>query len=256
MPAGPLPRREPCRRHPASRCSHRSPPRAGPHRSGCHVPLGQGMRRLARCDGETATTTRPQTALGDAFLRSAPIPRYAGRQAAGRCGPVRGVHRDSSEAPRRAAQSPRFGMPLVILSSPSPEPGQGTGVLGPGCGRGGLRFSCPGRHAQRRRTTGGPAVPSCELPAHGKELRARCGRDPGRTALPSPGAARHDHIAVDGSWRRGVPAKLGRRGGCGWSRAGVAGDRCAARAQAGAMTGSRVPDGGRAVQPGLAGIRG
>ena len=37
-------------------------------------------------------------------------------------------------------------------------------------------------------------------------------------------------IAVDGSWRRGVPAKLGRRGGCGWSRAGVAGDRCAARA--------------------------
>ena len=63
-------------------------------------------------------------------------------------------------------------------------------------------------------------------------------------------------IAVDGSWRRGVPAKLGRRGGCGWSRAGVAGDRCAARAPAGAVTGSRVPDGGRAVQPGLAGIRG
>ena len=38
-------------------------------------------------------------------------------------------------------------------------------------------------------------------------------------------------IAVDGSWRRGVPAKLGRRGGCGWSRAGVGGDRCAARAR-------------------------
>ena len=35
---------------------------------------------------------------------------------------------------------------------------------------------------------------------------------------------------VPGGWRRGVPAKLGRRGGCGWSRAGVAGDRCAARA--------------------------
>ena len=58
---------------------------------------------------------------------------------------------------------------------------------------------------------------------------------------------------VAGSWRRGVPAKLGRRGRCGWSRAGVAGDRCAARAPAGAVTGSRVPDGGRAVQPGLAG---
>ena len=35
---------------------------------------------------------------------------------------------------------------------------------------------------------------------------------------------------VPGGWRRGVPAKLGRRSGCGWSRAGVAGDRCAARA--------------------------
>jgi hypothetical protein len=32
---------------------------------------------------------------------------------------------------------------------------------------------------------------------------------------------------VNGSWRHGVPAKLGSREGCGWSRAGVAGDRCA-----------------------------
>ena len=31
---------------------------------------------------------------------------------------------------------------------------------------------------------------------------------------------------VTGSWRRGVPAKLGRRRSCGWSRAGVCGDRC------------------------------
>jgi hypothetical protein len=45
-------------------------------------------------------------------------------------------------------------------------------------------------------------------------------------------------------WGRGVPAKLGRRGRCGWSRAGVSGDRCAARAPAGAVTGSRVPDDG------------
>jgi len=50
----------------------------------------------------------------------------------------------------------------------------------------------------------------------------------------------------DSSWvlGRGVPAKLGRRGWCRWSRAGVAGDRCAARAPAGAVTGSRVPDDG------------
>ena len=37
-------------------------------------------------------------------------------------------------------------------------------------------------------------------------------------------------VQVRGSWRRGVPPKLGPRGCCGWSRAGVAGDRCAARA--------------------------
>ena len=59
-------------------------------------------------------------------------------------------------------------------------------------------------------------------------------------------------IRVAGSWRRGVPAKLGRRGRCGWSRAGAAGDRCAARAPAGAVTGSRVADDGRVVQPGAA----
>ena len=58
---------------------------------------------------------------------------------------------------------------------------------------------------------------------------------------PAPAAVRHRLAArtacpttpfkkVPGGWRRGVPAKLGRRGGCGWSRAGVAGDRCAARA--------------------------
>jgi integrase/recombinase XerD len=35
---------------------------------------------------------------------------------------------------------------------------------------------------------------------------------------------------VPGTWRRGVPAKLGRVGCCGWSRAGAGGDRCAARA--------------------------
>jgi len=35
---------------------------------------------------------------------------------------------------------------------------------------------------------------------------------------------------VPGFWRRGVPAKLWAVGCCGWSRAGVAGDRCAARA--------------------------
>ncbi len=56
---------------------------------------------------------------------------------------------------------------------------------------------------------------------------------------------------VTGSWRRGVPAKLGPDDGCGWSRAGVAGDRCAARAPAGAVTGSRVADAGRVVQPGV-----
>jgi hypothetical protein len=38
--------------------------------------------------------------------------------------------------------------------------------------------------------------------------------------------------------------------GCGWSRAGVAGDRCAARAPAGAVTGSRVADAGRVVHAG------
>jgi hypothetical protein len=43
-------------------------------------------------------------------------------------------------------------------------------------------------------------------------------------------AGRARHKKVPGGRRRGVPAKLGRRGGCGWSRAGVAGDRCAARA--------------------------
>ncbi|MGH3224076.1 MAG: hypothetical protein ACRDPY_36250, partial [Streptosporangiaceae bacterium] len=49
-------------------------------------------------------------------------------------------------------------------------------------------------------------------------------------------SARHggDTKTVTGSWRRGVPAKLGPDDGCGWSRAGVAGDRCAARAPAGA----------------------
>ena len=49
---------------------------------------------------------------------------------------------------------------------------------------------------------------------------------------------------VNGSVWRGVPAKLGWRGGCEWSRAGVAGVRCAARAPAGAVTGSRVADAG------------
>jgi ribosomal protein S18 acetylase RimI-like enzyme len=41
--------------------------------------------------------------------------------------------------------------------------------------------------------------------------------------------------------------ETGGRGSCGWSRADVAGDRCAARAPAGAVTGSRVADAGRAV---------
>jgi hypothetical protein len=60
---------------------------------------------------------------------------------------------------------------------------------------------------------------------------------------------------VNGSWRRGVPAKLGPLEGWGWSRAGVAGDRCAARAPAGAVTGSRVAGARRDVQPGLCGLR-
>ena len=41
---------------------------------------------------------------------------------------------------------------------------------------------------------------------------------------------------VTGFWRRGVPAKLWRRGWCGWSRAGAGGDRCCPCA-AGAVTG-------------------
>ena len=55
----------------------------------------------------------------------------------------------------------------------------------------------------------------------------------GRIPLDKQSGKRHGqgrHKKVPGGWRRGVPAKLGRRGGCGWSRAGVAGDRCAARA--------------------------
>jgi hypothetical protein len=44
--------------------------------------------------------------------------------------------------------------------------------------------------------------------------------------------------------------ETGAGGSCGWSRAGVAGDRCAARAPAGAVTGSRVADARRVVQPG------
>ena len=71
------------------------------------------------------------------------------------------------------------------------------------------------------------------------------------------------HVAADGAWiseilgdaqdswwvwRRGVPAKLGRRGWCGWVTGRRAGDRCAARAPAGAVTGSRVAQDRRGVQ--------
>jgi hypothetical protein len=82
-------------------------------------------------------------------------------------------------------------------------------------------------------------------------------RDLGTGLVPAVGitpanaaeASVTEDITVTGSWRRGVPAKLGPRDGCGGSRAGVAGDRCAARAPAGAVTGSRVADAGRVVQP-------
>ncbi len=213
------------------------------------------MRRLARCDGETATTTRPQTALGDAFLRSAPIPRYAGRQAAGRCGPVRGVHRDSSEAPRRAAQSPRFGMPLVILSSPSPEPGQGTGALVPAADA--AVFGSPalagtpsgaGRPVRRPFLAAScrPTARSC-----GPDAAAILGRHGPALARCCP-ARSHSSRWVLAAWGSRETWAAGR------VRV-VTGRRCWRQVCcpcAGAMTGSRVPDGGRAVQPGLAGIRG
>jgi len=51
---------------------------------------------------------------------------------------------------------------------------------------------------------------------------------------------RTSSLSVSGSWRRGVPAKRGLLAGCGWSRAGVCGGGCVARAPAGAVTGSRV----------------
>ena len=69
----------------------------------------------------------------------------------------------------------------------------------------------------------------------------RCHADPPRLHGPYHQRTRKK---VNGSVWRGVPAKLGWRGGCGWSRAGVAGVRCAARAPAGAVTGSRVADAG------------
>ena len=50
------------------------------------------------------------------------------------------------------------------------------------------------------------------------------------TTSPASATGRAKAKKGHGSWRRGVSAKLGRRGGCGWSRAGVGGDRCAARA--------------------------
>ena len=81
------------------------------------------------------------------------------------------------------------------------------------------------------------------------DLIRRYARD---RAAVGPAASRKK---VTGSWRRGVRAKLGRRRSCGWSRAGVCGDRCC-RAQAGAVTGSRVADSGRVVQPGALGFRG
>ena len=57
-----------------------------------------------------------------------------------------------------------------------------------------------------------------------------CFDEIGHVALMDRFRRRIKDKKVPGGWRRGVPAKLGRRGGCGWSRAGVAGDRCAARA--------------------------
>ena len=77
----------------------------------------------------------------------------------------------------------------------------------------------------------------------GNTIRTRNARLAAIHSLFAYAALRHPEHAADiervlaippkkvpGGWRRGVPAKLGRRGGCGWSRAGVAGDRCAARA--------------------------
>jgi len=48
----------------------------------------------------------------------------------------------------------------------------------------------------------------------------------------------------------GFPRNVGPLARCGWSRAGVCGGGCAARAPAGAVTGSRVPEDERGVQPG------
>ena len=71
----------------------------------------------------------------------------------------------------------------------------------------------------------------------------------------------HDHRLLlelrHGQGSRWVLAAWGSRetgaaGGCGWSRAGVAGGRCAARAPAGAVTGSGVAGAG----PGAAGVSG
>src|SRR5260370_15759269 len=45
------------------------------------------------------------------------------------------------------------------------------------------------------------------------------------------------------------PRNVGLSGWCGWSRAGVLGGGCAARAPAGAVTGSRVAEDAPGVQP-------
>jgi hypothetical protein len=76
------------------------------------------------------------------------------------------------------------------------------------------------------------------------------------TAALIAAAATGQDLVDDACWarksmrsgRRGVPAKLGRVRADWWSRAGASGDRCAARALAGAVTGSRVSHGGRHVQ--------
>ena len=82
-----------------------------------HVPLGPGMRWPARDDRETVH--QAMSCLSDAFFAGRPprldtqVYRVRGRAmpATGplaRSGdPVRDAHRDSSKAPRRAAQSPR-----------------------------------------------------------------------------------------------------------------------------------------------------